>query len=105
MLIFQCYDCFKMSTVLPNLPGTDIEYTKKELRLAILMMVKFCPTLSEKLQRWFEEIHPLMKELDEWSPIEVTPHDCGFSENIPNNFDFIIKVAFFTPNLLLDWQK
>jgi hypothetical protein len=96
-----------MSTVLPNLPGTntDIEAKKRELYMSILMMARFCPTLIEKIERWAEEIHPLMKELAEWSLTEITPHECGFSKSLPNNFDFIIKVAFFTPEFLLMWQK
>ena len=94
-----------MSTILRNLPGTDIETKKQELFRSIVMMARFCPTLIEKIERWAEEIHPLMKELAEWSPTEITPHECGFSTSLPNNFDFIINMAFFMPGLLLTWQK
>jgi len=94
-----------MSTILRNLPGTDIEIKKRELYMSILMMARFCPTLIDKIERWAEEIHPLMKELADWSPIEITPHECGFSTSLPNSFDFIIRVAFFMPGVLLMWQK
>ena len=94
-----------MSTVIRNLPGTDIEEKKWELFLSILLMARFCPTFIERIERWSEEIAPLIKEISEWSPSEVTPHECGFSQNIPNSFDFIVRVAFFAPLLLVEWQK
>jgi hypothetical protein len=94
-----------MQKQLVNLRGTNLEQMKRAVFLDILMMARFCPSLMDKLERVCDDIIPLLKEISRWSPEPVGPHDCGFSKNIPDSFEFVLNLALFAPHILLESEK